>query len=189
MSFWFRFIKVSSALPRSGSIPLAGLSSARPLSFFIVPHLSGYVRCIPSLKLLIHFPPFFPWALPPLGYILRLPTALLPLFNLSPRPPAGRSYSLASFGYNANFQTCRAGRSGVALFPCSLARFRTFSVFQRTFPLLQPSSGCKPFYSDQRRDLRVFCGLLGCQAIQPKKGDLFRRYYNLIKRPNIVFPY
>lgn len=160
---------------RSGSIPLQGISSAWPLSFFIVPHLSGYVRCIPSLKLLIHFPPFFPRALPPLGYILRLPTALLPLFNLSPRPPAGRSYSLVSFGYNTDFQTCRTGRSGVALLPCSLARFRTLQYFQRTFLLLQPSSGCKPFLSVQRRDLQDVTkllhftgGLIGFQATQPK---------------------
>ena len=143
MSFWFRFIKVSSALSRSGSIPLAGLSSARPLSFFIVPHLSGYVRCIPSLKLLIHFPPFFPWAPPPLGYILR-------------RSPwswfhSCRSYLSESFGSNSAVQTCQYGSPSLRY---SLVRLRVSGLFQyfkershycsrpaATNPLLRPAAG------------------------------------------------
>ena len=62
---------VRSSQTSSGSIPLQGFSSAWPLSIIYSPLVRRHL-CRPR-KLLIHFPPFFPWALPPLGYIVRPP--------------------------------------------------------------------------------------------------------------------
>jgi hypothetical protein len=62
------------------------------------------------------------------------PTASLPLFNLSPRPPATHSYSHPSFGSNRCFQMRRTGRSAFGYSLVSLTRFRT----HQTRSMIQP---------------------------------------------------
>lgn len=123
-SFWFRFFKVSSALSRSGSIPLAGLSSARPLSIYSP--LFGQAT--------YSFSGIFPMGSSPIGLHSTPPTP--GLVHVS------RSYSLKSFGYDPVFK--RAVRLfGVPLLPCSLSRFGTSQYFQRSL-LLVLVVGIKP---------------------------------------------